>query len=79
MPKIRCICDNVISLSGIPSENQWMIISDVELEKLGDEIELDTLYQKMDIVAKCSDCGRLHIFWKGCEKEQTIYRLEKYN
>jgi len=32
MPKIKCVCENIIGLGEIPSPNQWMIISDMEFD-----------------------------------------------
>jgi len=78
MPKIKCVCGNVISLSEIPSPYQWMTISDVEYFKFNEVIEFDVLYSKMDIMVKCNSCGRLHVFWDGIEKPQTIYSKDDF-
>jgi hypothetical protein len=32
MPKIKCICGNILGLGEIPSPNQWLVISDVEYD-----------------------------------------------
>lgn len=78
MPKLRCLCDHVISLSDIPCKDQWMIISDIELDKFDDQLEWNALHDKMTIVVKCPKCGRLHIFWNGFGRNQTIYKPETY-
>jgi hypothetical protein len=31
----------------------------------------------MSIVVKCSNCGRLHVFWNGFDEPQTIYRKDE--
>lgn len=79
MPAVGCICGNRIGLGGIPSENQLMIISDVDFYKFEDDtIEWDALYGKMTIVAKCDECGRLHVFYDGFGKNPIIYKPEKF-
>jgi hypothetical protein len=77
MPKIKCICGNVIGLSEIPSPNQLLIISDEDFDGIYSEcINPDKLYEKFNIVAKCKVCGRLHVFWDGFDKAPTIYKPE---
>ncbi|MBC8988173.1 hypothetical protein H9X96_20660 [Pedobacter sp. N36a] len=76
MPKIRCKCDNVIWLGEIPSPHQWLIISDVEYDKFEGQIDPEILYSKMEIVVRCNVCDRLHVFWDGFDKPQTIYIKE---
>lgn len=76
MPKIRCKCDNIIWLGEIPSPHQWLIISDVEYDKFEDPINPEILYSKMEIVVRCNVCERLHVFWDGFDKPQTIYMKE---
>ena len=77
MPKIKCKCENVISLSEIPSPHQLMIISDEEYDQFFDKIDAELLYSKMDIVVKCNVCERLHVFWNGFDKAQSIYKKEE--
>ena len=76
MPAVGCVCGNRIGLGGIPSENQLMVISDIELDKFEDQIEWDALHDKMTIVAKCDECGRLYFFNDGYSKKPTIYKPE---
>ena len=77
MPKIRCVCNYVISLGEIPSSNQYLMISDVSFEKYFDiEIKAEELYYGMKIVVHCSNCGRLHVFYDGFDKEPVIYRID---
>jgi len=84
MPKIKCDCDNIIYLGDIPSPNQWMIISDKDYDELTDKnsdfagkIDTELVYSKMQIVVKCSKCERLHIFWQGYDKPQTVYSKQR--
>ena len=78
MPKIRCLCDAVISLSEIPCPNQFMIISDVEYGKFTDQVDAEEVYMAMEIAVRCPACGRLHIFWDGFANPQVIYKPEDY-
>lgn len=77
MPKIRCVCNYIIDLGGIPSQEQYLMISDVLFDKYFDtEVKAEVLYSEMTIVAKCPNCGRLHIFYNGFDKEPVIYKIE---
>lgn len=78
MPKIRCVCDYVIGLSEIPSPNQYLMISDISFERYFDiEIKAEELYNEMKIVVHCSNCGRLHVFYNGFDKEPVIYQVDR--
>lgn len=76
MPKIRCICNYVISLSEIPSPNQYLMISDVEMDNYEGKVDVEQLYMAMKIVVKCPNCDRLHVFYEGFDKDPIIYRIE---
>ncbi|PWG82120.1 hypothetical protein [Pararcticibacter amylolyticus] len=78
MPRIKCVCEYVIQLGDIPSDNQLMIIEDKDFEKFFDvkELEAELIYSSMKIAARCPNCGRLHIFWDGFDHPQMIYGLE---
>ena len=76
MPKILCKCNYVIDLGGIPSRNQFLIISDVDFDKFQKQVDPEDVYSEMQVVAKCPNCGRLHIFWDGFNSPQSIYRLD---
>lgn len=77
MPKIRCTCDEVISLSEIPNPYEYLLISDNDFESIySDVISADLFYEKSRIVVKCPDCGRLHIFWDGFDKPGVVYKVD---
>lgn len=76
MPKVICKCENVIGLAEIPSPNQWMVISDAAYDGFQGQVDAELLYSKMNMIVKCDVCNRLHIFWDGFDKSQTIYREE---
>lgn len=76
MPKLKCVCGNVIGLGEIPSPNQSLMISDTEFDKFQGTLEVEEIYKSMKIVAHCNECERLHIFYKGFDNEATIYNKE---
>jgi hypothetical protein len=76
MPKIKCVCECIISLSEIPSPNQYLIISDIEMDNYVGKVDIEQLYMEMKIVVKCPNCGRLHIFNEGFDKAPIIYRID---
>lgn len=76
MPKYLCKCGCTIPLGEVPSPNQYMIISDIDYEKYQGLINAEDLYLKMSIVAKCSNCGRLYIFWNGFNNAPSVYKVE---
>lgn len=78
MPKIRCVCDYVISLSEIPCPNQYYMISDISFERYFDiAIKVEELYNEMKIVVRCSNCERLHVFYNGFDNEPVIYQVDR--
>lgn len=80
MPKIVCRCGEIIGLGDIPSPNQWMIISDVNITDEDWEnksLNMADFYQEMDVVVKCPVCKRLYIYWNGLDKEPEVYNIEK--
>jgi hypothetical protein len=78
MPKLMCLCDNVISLGDIPSPHQHLMISDVEFDKYVETVNAEKLYEEMKLIVKCPNCERLHVFWDGWNKPQIIYKQEDY-
>lgn len=76
MPKYLCKCVYTILLGEVPSPNQYMIISDIDYEKYQGLINAEDLYLKMSIVTKCSNCGRLYIYWNGFNNAPSVYKVE---
>lgn len=77
MPKIICKCKEIIDLSEIPTPNQYMFISDIDYDKFTGSIDSEDLYMEMNIMIKCPNCGRLHIYWDGFDNPSKIYTFEK--
>lgn len=76
MPNIICKCNQLIELGAIPSPNQHLIVSDIRFEEFQGLVDAEEIYNVMQLVAKCPYCGRLHVFWDGSDKPQTIYKQE---
>jgi hypothetical protein len=76
MPKIKCVCGNIISLNQIPSPNQFLMISDVKLDKFQGRVDVEELYLAMDIVVHCNICQRLHVYSNGFEQPAIIYKID---
>ncbi len=79
MPKVVCLCKEVINLSDIPSPNQLLMIEDVKYDKYFDSINAEELYKEMTLVVKCSNCKRLYVYESGFENQPLIYNLERPN
>lgn len=77
MPKIKCPCNNIISLSGIPNDDEWLLVSDTDFSPLlGYEINTDIIYENMKHVIVCPICKRLLIFWDGLNSSPMVYIKE---
>lgn len=76
MPKVLCKCGHWINLSDIPSPNQMLIISDIEYDKFQGLVDPEKIFMAMHIVAVCSVCGRLYIYYNGFDKPPTIYKKD---
>lgn len=78
MPKINCLCGNLIPLGAIPSPHKYLVIPDITVEDFVEEIKanpydeqiFDSLHKIAKDLAKCSSCGRIWID----EKNDGAYR-----
>jgi len=77
MPKVVCLCKEVINLSDIPSSNQLLLIEDVKYEKYFDSIDAEKLYMEMTLVVRCPNCKRLYVYENGFGNQPLIYNLER--
>jgi len=77
MPKIKCKCGNIISLSAIPSPHQSHIITDVEFDNFQGMVDAEEIYSSMKIVVHCDVCGRLYIYNNGFGELPLIYRKDE--
>jgi len=77
MPKVVCLCKEVINLSDIPSSNQLLMIEDVKYDKYFDSIDAEKLYEEMTLVVRCQNCKRLYVYENGFENDPLIYSLDR--
>jgi hypothetical protein len=81
MPKRVCLCGVVINLSAIPCPEGYRLASELELEKLSamglsnTADFLDELWRRSCRCLKCSNCGRLVVYWLE-QDSVTFYKPE---
>ena len=73
MPKVRCRCDAVIPLGGIPCEHEYKFMSDHDFENWQGTIEADEIYRAMSIFVHCPECKGLLMYWNGFSNPPTYY------
>ena len=69
MPKFGCKCGSSINLSGVPGPHEKKLISEVEIEKLAEQLEgnfsVENLLNYLDVrsttIYECPDCCRLYL------------------
>lgn len=79
MPKIICLCSEVINLSDIPSPNQLLMIEDKKYDQYFSYSDPEKLYSEMILVVRCQKCKRLYIYENGFNQNPIIYQLEQNN
>lgn len=73
MPKMLCYCGNIINMSDIPCDAGYLVISEIDFEKIKEPIDLGELYSRMNSVIKCPKCGRLY----PLGDDDTVYAKEE--
>lgn len=63
------------SLRKIPNENEYLFISDIEFDKIGENIDSNKLYFEFNRFYKCKVCKRLY-FYDDKTNNYKIYKLE---
>ena len=79
MAKYKCpVCnEGYAHTSGsIPNPNEWLLISDVAYDQLGQSIDTEKLYSRMQHMFRCSNlwCGCIAIFELGFDNDPMWYR-----
>ena len=79
MAKFKCpMCDEgyAHTSGSIPNSNEWLLISDVAYDQLGETIDTKKLYSRMQHMFRCSDpcCGCVAIFELGLGNDPMWYR-----
>ena len=78
MAKFRCVCGYQVSTSGsIPNVDQWMFMSDVDLDEFGGMVDIEELYLRLGIMFRCPQSDHLWFFWDGFDHEPTLYEPVK--
>lgn len=73
MPKMTCKCGYIINYSQIPSENDWLFISEIEYDKFQGKVDSEEIYRSMRLMRRCTNCGRLYIYWNGANNDPEIF------
>ena len=76
MPGIECKCGKKLDYGKIPNPIEWLMISDEAYDSYAGMIDSEILYQDMKSILKCSDCGRLWVFWDGFKGDPACYTPE---
>jgi hypothetical protein len=75
MAKFRCACDHIVRTSGeIPNPNEWKILSDTDFDRFSGLVDAEEVYLACQSMFRCSNCGRLWVYWNGFEQEPTCYQ-----
>lgn len=73
MPRLKCLCGEVIQYGEIPSPNEWLLIEDIVFDKFSGRVDAEEIYKSSTSLLKCSVCSRLYIFWKGFSMNPEIF------
>jgi uncharacterized protein with PIN domain len=76
MPSIICRCGRRLGFGEIPNPDEWLLIADKSFDAISGSVDAETLYRAMTSMLRCSQCGRLWIFWNGFEHEPVAYAVE---
>lgn len=89
MGRMRCKCGNVICdvespspdlFLAIPDEKMWSVVKQA-VAACGDEHPADAVSAAIILasvaVYRCSECGRLLVFWDGSDAQYSSYSLEQ--
>lgn len=71
--KFKCRCGNMLRDQLIPNPISFRIVSDIDLEKAGDLINADDLFERSSQALQCDNCGRLWVYWKNRDGEVEEY------
>lgn len=78
MSKLRCDCDEILSISGpMPNPIEFKILADTQVDSFEETVETLRIYMESTIGLKCPRCGRLWIFWNGLDNRASCYVPER--
>jgi len=73
---MTCKCGHRITFGAIPCSDQWLLISDEDYDQFSGDVDTEDIYRAMQPMLKCSNCGRLWIFWDGFGNPAVAYKLD---
>lgn len=53
MPKVQCVCNEIISIGEIPCPNEYLFIADQAYDNYSGKIDSEQLYQNMKSFILC--------------------------
>lgn len=66
MSKIRCVCGEVLPLSGeIPNPFEWLWISDVDYDAFSGQVNAEDIYKSFGHALRCPTSGHVWVFENG--------------
>lgn len=78
MAKFNCLCGIMIQTSGpIPNPVEWKLLSDTEFDQFEGLVDAESVYRASRSMFKCSNCGRLWVFWNGFDHDPIVYMREE--
>jgi hypothetical protein len=78
--KFLCHCGSVIHTSGeIPNPTEFVFFADNEFSEFFDAEPLDIsqVYAKARSIFRCTNCGRIWVYWTGFDSAPSCYRPEQ--
>lgn len=66
-----------MNISDIPSEHQYMYISDLEYDSFSGAVDTEFLYKNMSMFFMCENCERIWIYGKTIDEFIGVYRKER--
>ena len=74
MSKIRCVCGEVITLSGdIPNPAEWLYMSDTDYHAYSGLVDSEELYLKFGRAFVCPASGHIWVFSDGMDEDPVGY------
>ena len=74
MPSMTCKCGQKISFGQIPCPDEWLLVSDVQFNDFGGNVDSEELYRAFHSMFRCPQCDRLWVYWDGLAGVPKEYR-----
>jgi hypothetical protein len=73
VPSMLCNCGERLRYGDIPCAIEWLVISDVEYDKVSGTVDAEELYRSMTHILQCPKCRRLWVYWNGFSQPPSEY------